>query len=292
MLAYGDFHYDQLRFVDHTEVPWASVSDIWVLPECSWHESRVIVTAEAVPWSVYVRFAKPTVPTSKSQTGQQRRSRHPIDEDILLQLQIEFPWLTLAELRNMLQTKTSVAAGPGPQAGPANSGGSSSSTRPVGQEIDEDVVARVQSELADIREDVAQGEDTISYFRIRVLGGEWSMKLFGKTTTDVGCYAKDRSTKTWCDVVGWPKARSFAVQKFAGVENARMLAEEVRRKSDFFMTAWVDAGSPSPFAFEDCKHSYRSPDEWTEWMDSLPLDSESCKAALDITGMCPRSVPA
>ena len=291
IVSYGDFHFDSLRLVDHSQVPWTSLSDIWVLPQCLWLESRVIVTAEPVPWSIFVRFDRPTVLPSKSKSDQQRRSRVPIDEDILLQLQLEFPWLTLAQLREMLEARTSVVVGGGGQTGSSNPGPSSRSARSLDYEVAEDVVARVQAELRALRDELAQSDDSLSYFRIRVLGGEWSLKRSGKTTTDVGCYAKDKSTKNWCDVVAWPSARSFAVGKFGGVQNARMLSEEVRRKGDYFINAWVDPGSPLQFSFDDCKQGYRTTDEYYDWMDSLALNSWGCKAAFEIRDMCPRPVP-
>ena len=88
----------------------------------------------------------------------------------------------------------------------------------------------MQAELLALREEIGVSDDPQSYFRIRVLGGEWSLKLFKKIITGIGCYVKDKSTKTWRDAVGWSSSRSFAVQKYRGVANVRMLAEEIRRK--------------------------------------------------------------
>ena len=119
-----------------------------------------------------------------------------------------------------------------------------------------------------------------------------SIKLFGKAATDIGCYAKDQSTRTWCDAVGWPRSRSFAISKFHGVGNCRMLCEEVRRKADFFMNAWVSAGSPAPYAFDEVKFGYTTTAEYSDWFDQLSMASESFKAAMDIRDMCPRPVPA
>ena len=116
--------------------------------------------------------------------------------------------------------------------------------------------------------------------------------MFGKTVTDVGCYAKDRTTETWCLACGWPAARSFAVTKFRGIDNCRMLAEEVRRKGDYFYQCWLNAGSPAPFSFDDCHHGYRTTDEYSDWFDELMMSTECSKAAFELRGMCPRPLPA
>ena len=289
VLAYKAFDMDNLRLVDHTGVPWTSLSDIWVLPDCRWQGMSLTVAAEPTPWSVFVRYAKPTVLPKKPQSEQ--RSRVPVAEDILLLLQQEFPWLTLAQLREMLQTKTSVAVGGGGQAQPSNPGASGSSTVPVRAELTEDVVARVHTELADLRAQVLETNLPDSHFKLRVLGGEWSEALFGKTATDVGCYARDRTVETWCTVVAWPPRKSFAVTKHEGFQNCRMLSEEMRRKGDFYMDAWLAAGSPSPFSFAECAQHYQTVPEYRAWMDSLPLNSEQAKAALEIVGLTPRPVP-
>ena len=149
--SYGNFHFDNLHFVDHTEVPWTSLSDICVLPQCLLRGSNVAVIAESMPWSSFVRWEKPSVVVKTSQSDQLRRSRVPIPEDILLQLQLECLWLTLDQIRHMLQTKTTVGGHGGGEDGQSNTGSSGSSSRPVEQDIPEDVVVKVveTSQLGD-----------------------------------------------------------------------------------------------------------------------------------------------
>lgn len=292
IIPQNDFYYKSFRFVDHTQVPWKSLSDIWVLPECLWAGSSVTVTTESVPWSVFVRYSKPVAAPRKQQSQEQRLSRTPIADDILLAVQLEFPWLTLSQIRDMLQAKTSCGSGGGGQAGQSNPGSSASSSRPVTQDVPEDVLAQVHSDLNALRTELAEADEPTSQFKIRVLGGPWSQKMFGKTVTDVGCYAKDRTTETWCLACGWPSARSFAVTKFRGIDNCRMLAEEVRRKGDYFYQCWLNAGSPAPFSFDDCHHGYRTTDAYSDWFDELIMSTECSKAAFQLRGMCPRPLPA
>ena len=115
--------------------------------------------------------------------------------------------------------------------------------------------------------------------------------MFGQTVKDIGCSCKDKSTETRCRVVGWPKVRSFAVNKYRGVGNCKMLAEELRRRGDLFMTCWQDAGAPSGLVFEECKRAYTPTDEYRDWFDESAIGSESAKAAFEIMDLCPRPVP-
>ena len=151
-----------------------------------------------------------------------------MDDRALLLLQHEFPWLTLAQLRAMLRGTTGTETGAGsaghPTGGSSASSGSTSS-RPVPQDIPEDVCAAVQSELEAVRRELREAGSESAFFKVRALGGEWSIKLFGKTVKDFGAYARDRSVSLFCQSVGWPERRSYAVSLYGGVVNSRMLAE-------------------------------------------------------------------
>ena len=68
-----------------------------------------------------------------------------------------------------------------------------------------------------------------SGLRLEALGGEWSVQLFKKLTTDVGSYAKDKSIAKSCEKTKFPERKSFAVNRY-GMANSRMLAEEVVRR--------------------------------------------------------------
>ena len=125
-----------------------------------------------------------------------------------------------------------------------------------------------------------------SFFKLRVLGGQWSVKLKKKLTTDFGSYAQDKSVAKWCEQTKFPERKSFAVNRY-GLGNARVLAEEVVRRGDHFMAGWVDAGSPVPFDFSALAASYRTTAEYEQWFDDLPLDSWSSKAAFDVREIIP-----
>ena len=132
-----------------------------------------------------------------------------------------------------------------------------------------------------------------SYFTIKVLGGEWSVNRIRKVASDISVQPKDKQVSLWCKSVGWPPApgqRNFAVSKF-GMENARMLAEELCRKGNFFLGSWVDEGSPDGFSFGPLCGAYTELQEYTEWLEGLPLNSASLKAAFVLRGLVPLDVP-
>ena len=152
-------------------------------------------------------------------------------------------------------------------------------------------MAAVSMDLEAIRAEVAAsntgGAD--SFFKLRVLGGEWSVKQGKTLTTDFGSYAKDKSVEKWCDMTRFPERKSFAVRRY-GLSNARRLAEEVMRRGDYFLGGWVDAGSPVPFDFMDLAEGYKMSDVYEPWFEDLPLDSWSSKAAFEVRDLIPMPV--
>ena len=195
----------------------------------------------------------------------------------------------LEELQEML-TQHAHRAAPGP-AGPGGAlDASSSSTQqqqPQPEDLPEHIVVQMNADLELIRAEVAEGHAGAgSFFRLKALGGEWSVKLFKKLTTDLGSYAKDKSIAKWCALTNFPERKSFAVNRY-GMANSRMLAEEVVRRGDFVLGAWVDAGSPSAYDFHPLVAAYRSTAEYEQWFDDLPLDSWSSKAGFAIRDLVP-----
>ena len=295
-VARNMYEYKALRFVDAHSVPWTTKDKLWVIPEIVLQDKYVYAIGEPVLWSIFTRWHRAPPPDSGDQPAQRlSRSGGPIKQETLLLLQQEFPWLTTAQLLEMLNTKlTPEVAAPAPadvRASASASSGSSSS-RPTGMDVPEDVVAAVHAELSALRAELSADDDSSKHFKVRALGGEWSKKLFDKSVTDIGAYARDKTIKTWCAAVGWPEARSFATMKYSGVRNCRMLAEEVARKGNYYLAAWEAAGSPAPWDFEHLKAGYSSTRAYEDWFNDLFLDSESSKAAFAIQVLCPLPIPA
>ena len=285
------YEYTGLRFVDHRSVPWTTMDDVLVFPQVEFHGSYVHRVAEAEPWVVFTRYLScrrpmPDGNARPSHTG--RRVR--VDQDVLAALQAEFPWLTLEELLTMVNTMKAAEAGAGH--GPGHSSGQSSSV--VAPEDQEAVFGAVSEQLQTMRADVAKDQtEGEKYFHVKVLGRDKSQTRFRGMCTDIGVAPSDRQVQLWCTGVGWPPKpgqKSFAVHKF-GMQGARFLAEELCRRSNYFMSSWVGLNSPTPFSFTELAQAYRLSREFSDWLDELPINSDAVKAALIIGGLVPSPVP-
>ena len=122
---YDVYTYDTLKFLDQTEVPWRSCDDIMVWPEMSYYGGHVLSVGEPEPWSLFTRFMRKRAaePTS---SGRHSRSRTAINPEVLRLLQLEFPWLTVAQLEALLTKKGLTGGGDG------GGGGSASGSRAEG----------------------------------------------------------------------------------------------------------------------------------------------------------------
>ena len=139
---------------------------------------------------------------------------------------------------------------------------SSAANRPVAEDLPEDVAAQVHDNLEAIRATMAHGNlETHTFFQLKALGGQWSIKQGKKLTTDFQSIAKDKSVAEWCSLTHFPARKSFSTNAY-GHESARRLAEEVVRRGDFFYGSWIDAGSPIPFDFNPLVADYTVADEF------------------------------
>ena len=198
--------------------------------------------------------------------------------------------MSQAELDGILNKKKVVEEDGGEGEDDASAGGGRASAH-VPDDLPEDVVASVAEELSGLKEQYGGFDEEGSYFTVRVLGGEWSVKRANVPCTDVGAYARDKSTDRWCSGVGWPARKSFAVRKHGGVANARKLAEEMCRRGNFFMKSWIDAGSVGGFDFQTVKLAYSAPKSYYDWLDMLPVSSDAFKSAMEVRDLCPIPVP-
>ena len=287
--SYGCYHYDGLRFFVQSSVPLGGKEDLMVIPAMKFRLQNVHAVGRPEPFSHFSRFLKQS-PAAQRGPQRQRGCSGPTDPEVLELVQKEFPWLTLAEILEMLAKKSGKEGTTRPGQSSVSSGSGSSSVA-VPEVIPEDVFAAVSAELLGLKEQFAGFDEEGTYFTVRVLGGQWSIQQRRVPCTDIGAYAIERTTKLWCNGVGWPAAKSFAVKKHQGVENARILSEEMCRLGNWYIKAWVEAGSPQGFSFDHVKASYRSPSHYTEWFDNLSVSSAAYKAAFELTQLCPCPVP-
>ena len=59
------------------------------------------------------------------------------------------------------------------------------------------------------------------------------------------------------------------------------------RLGDYYMTGWVEDGSPIPYDFVPLRAAYRPTPEYELWFEDLPLDSFSSRAAFEIRELVP-----
>jgi len=247
-----------------------------------------------MPWSVFTRYLKRPAPEKAASAGGTSGSRSRFDAELLKLLQVEYPWLTTEEIMKLLKMNSPQASAQEPRASPQPGGAPSSSSgqassRPEAEELAADVVAKVCGDLEAIRAEVAEGNLEVRTFNLKALGGIWFVKQGKTLTTDFQSIAKDKSIATWCEKTLFPERKSFSTNRY-GHHNARMLAEEVVRRGDYFLGAWVDAGSPLPYDFQPLVPAYRAPAEFHEWLDELPLNSVSSKAAFMVMGLIPQTL--
>ena len=124
-----------------------------------------------------------------------------------------------------------------------------------------------------------------SYCKLKPLGGEWSIRQGKKLTTDFQSIAKDKSVAKWCENTLFPARKSFSTS-FYGHISARMLAEEVVRRGDYF-GSWIEAGFPVPYDYYPLVPGYRTSAAYQEWLDEQPLTSLQSKQAFAVVDLIP-----
>ena len=123
---------------------------------------EVNTAEEPVPWCVFIRFLRRPAQPNATGEGCHSRSQAKFNDELLQLLQQEYPWLTIAEIMQLLKMNSPQASVEQPRASPLTSCASSSSagqgsSRFEAQELPEDVVAAVHENLEAIRAEVAQG---------------------------------------------------------------------------------------------------------------------------------------
>ena len=294
------YSYDDMKIVDHLHVPFTCQADIMIMPQMRLRDTTVSAIGLPEPLSHFCRFHQVSVPRSAVASSSSGRRGGPIDMDLLEQLQNEFPWLSFHDLADILKAKTGSTTSASGSAGTISASGSANQISDLGSasrasssnDIPEDILAAAAAELTALREDCEGEEEEGSWFTVRVLGGEWSMERSRQSASDIGAFARDRSTRTWCSATGWPSARSFAVRKHEGPLNARRLSEEMVRRGNHFMRGWIQRGSPAPFCFAQLRAAYCAPLSYNDWRDNLAASSEAFKASMAIENLVPADIPA
>ena len=155
-----------------------------VCPEVLVAGEVVRTVGEPVAFSVFSRFHRAVAAPRHGKSN--TRSRKAIDPHVLRLLQQLYPWMSLEELERMF-SKTRHGSGT-PGSAPSAGSGASSSSGPAS--LPEDAVAAVAAELDASREQADDGVGDL-HFKVRVLGGDWSVARVRSKHSDVGSFPLD-----------------------------------------------------------------------------------------------------
>ena len=280
------FDYMPLMFYDHENVPLVNDNSLSVATDLIFSDGGLQFIGDAYGFESFVRFHPRGRYRSQDNVDSRVPRKGKLSIEMVAMLMLEFPWLTMAEIEAMLTTTPAKFSG----APSGSSGGPTNSIDSDDDSLPEDVVARVEARLDDVRADIAVPPEEVAYFKTKVLGGVWAQQKKGVPVSDIACQAASESTKLWCSATGFPRQRSFAVSKY-GQEASRVLAEEVCRMGNYYMNLWTTAGNPAPFTFGTAHENYRHSHAFQDWLQAQPMNSHSYQEALKIKALCPSRIP-
>ena len=272
------FDFFPLTFYDQKSVPISDDSTVSVATDMYYIDQVVHHVGYAFGYEDFARFHP--VPRRQASHGPSKAvGRSKLAPDTLVQLMLEYPWLTMAEIEAMIGRKEGGGAG-------ASTGGTSAREKIAETELPEDLIALVATELDDAREALENVDDQQMYFYTKVLGGEWAQKRVGHAASDVGSYARGNDVKLWCRSTGFAAGRTFSLRAY-GHENARVLAEQVARRGNYFYSRWIEAGAPTPYSFDEVAENYDEGEDFAGWLQAQLVGSKTYKEALKISQMVP-----
>ena len=235
--SYEQYECWPMSLVDDAACPFKSIDDIMVVEDVALKSEGVHVRGGEVCFEDFIRYHPKAV--QKGDGAQTKGGKSVISDDILRQLQVMFPWISIEEIKEIASKKVGACVGAACVAG----GGGGHGVQPHEVVVvPDDVMASLPKELQDKQDELDEAE-TATYFKVRVLGGEWSASKKGQAVSDIGCYPKSRDVTIWCTGVAFPRAKSFSVRLY-GHQAAHALAQGWCHKGDWFYGRWQDLGCP------------------------------------------------
>ena len=289
MPPYEQFTVFPLDFVDDTLCPFQGMSDIMVVNDVVFHAEGAHARGSEVPLA---EFIKHHPKTARQPTSGKRGGKSLVTDEELRQLWILFPWMSLEEIRQLVASNVhGNAHGGGGQAKPHAGGGQAKEAQDVEVVIHEEALAMLAAELQAKQNQLESTDQATAYFRVRLLGGQWSASRKGQAVSDIVCYPRPNDVSVWCSATAFPKAKSFSVRLY-GHASALALAKGWEHKGEWFYGRWVQAGCPSPFSWEQIQGSYVPPSDFTEWFDAVAADSPAFHQGMALVNFVPNAVPA
>jgi hypothetical protein len=133
------------------------------------------------------------------------------------------------------------------------------------EQDDEEILelsGKIFADLADVRMSVREAV-IVEHFRIGPLGGNWTMRRHGVLFDAYKGWAHGQSVSDWCDAYNLPKSARFNVALY-GNEGSIAMATSWMHRMNWLFEAWLDAGSPNAFRYEDgLIAQYREPLDFT-----------------------------
>ena len=247
--------HDPLVFKPAQELGISDDDDVQVLQGLHFEGLVVATNHVAQDFDVWVRDeVLPNMggmPASEPRAEDSGRCRK-VAPSVLLEMMAAHPWLEMADFyqpaasarqhkRQRIGTSDAVARG-GDLAADSDEHDAEwmpFDEEPVADDADdaeeeeEAVVAAAEEELRFAR--AGLGEDTFDYFKVTVLGGEWTRLNLGVAADYVMASNRGGAVSEWCCAVGFPKSRRFSIRLYS-LEGAQELAEEFASRGNFF--AW------------------------------------------------------
>ena len=270
--------------VDDTEVGFQGIDDIMVVEDVAFKTEGVHVRGREVSFEEFIRYHPKAV--KKGDGAQKKGGKSVISDDILRQLQVMFPWMSIEELKEIASKKEvkvwpcrTVSAG----------GALVVAQTPDVVVVPDDVMASLAKELQEKKDELDEAV-TATYFKVRVLGGEWSASKKGQAVSDIGCYPKNRDVTIWCIGVGFPRAKSFSVRRY-GHQGAHALAEGWCHKGDWFFGRWQDLGCPGGLEWGELQAAYMPSSSFSDWFAGVPVETPAFQAGMMLANFVPNPVP-
>ena len=161
------FDFNPLTFYDEKSVPIVDDGILCEAKDMYYIEQVLHHVGYAFGYEGLARF-HPLKRRQASHGPSKAIVRSKLSPEILIQLMLEYPWLTMAEIEAMIELK-----GGGGGAGSPSGGTSAGAQDQI--ELAEDLIARAASELDDAREALEHSDQQIDFYT-KVFGAWWDQK--------------------------------------------------------------------------------------------------------------------
>jgi hypothetical protein len=242
-----------------SQVPFTDMDRVVVFEGVRHVASGILLTSSPVPLEDFHCVWYQQSAGRQAAERSSSRAKLSLSAEVLARLLREYPWLQECDVARVLHPRRSS----GPSHGPAVPAG----PMRLGEEdlLDEAVMA-VETELAAKRKEWHFDEDIEDYFYLFVAGGIWTKKHKGSVTDSVQFKSRNIA-KDFCEFFAWPRSKTFAFNLYGEVAS-NQLAREWVRKSNHYMQAWLDKGGKEWFRTPESL-SHESSVDFLDWACSI-----------------------